>query len=352
MTYRFRVVAIAAYVTFALATPGSGQTLLYSLFERYVESLRQQSSIPGISAVIIKDGQIGWERGFGAQDIERNILATPDTPYVVGGLTQTMSAVLLGACVEQGVLNIDAPISLWVPDFPSPTATVRQVLSHSSHSAGGEFRYDPGRFAALTAVAQACSPKSFRENFSDSMLERLGMASSVPGQDIGTPTNPARQFFDPPQLERYAGILGRLAVPYRVDRSGRATRSDYAIRGLNAADGLVSTARDLARFDAALDEHVLLTAETLSVAWSQVNYTGTPLPTGIGWFVQNYQNEKLIWQFAHITDAYSAIILKMPARHLTLIMLANSDGLSTGANLEAGDVTQSPFVKIFLRLFG
>ena len=114
----------------------------------------------------------------------------------------------------------------------------------------------------------------------------------------------------------------------------------------------MSTARDLARFDAALDEHVLLTAETLNVAWSQVNYTGTPLPTGIGWFVQNYQNEKLIWQFAHITDAYSAIILKMPARHLTLIMLANSDGLSTGANLEAGDVTQSPFVKIFLRLFG
>ena len=226
------------------------------------------------------------------------------------------------------------------------------MLSHSSQGAGGEFHYDPARFAALTTVAQGCSPKSFREHFSDSMLERLGMASSVPGQDLGTPTNPARQFFDPPQLERYAGILGRVAVPYRVDRSGRATRTDYAVHGLNAADGLVSTARDLARFDAALDEHVLLTAETLSVAWSQVNYTGTPLPTGIGWFVQNYQNEKLIWQFANITDAYSAIILKMPARHLTLIMLANSDGLSTGANLEAGDVTQSPFVKIFLRLFG
>ena len=352
MTHRIRVVAIAACATFALATPGSGQPLLYSLFERYVESLRQQTSIPGMSAVIIKDGQVGWERGFGAQDLDRNVLATPDTPYPVGGLTQTLSAVLLGACVEQGLLNIDAPISLWVPDFSSPTATLRQVLSHSSHSAGSEFRYDPGRFAALTTVAQACNPKSFRENFSDSMLERLGMASSVPGHDLGSPGNPARQFFDPPQLDRYAGILDRMALSYRVDRSGRATRSDYPARGLNAADGLVSTARDLARFDIALDEHVLLTAETLNVAWSQVNYSGTPLPTGIGWFVQNYQNEKLIWQFAHIPDAYSAIILKMPARRLTLIMLANSDGLSTGANLEAGDVTQSPFVKIFLRLFG
>ncbi len=352
MTYRPRVVAIAACLTLTLASPGSGQPLLYSLFERYVESLRQQTSIPGMSAVIVKDGQVGWERGFGAQDLERNVLATPDTPYLVGGLTETMSAVLLGACVEGGVLNIDAPISLWAPDFPSPSATVRQVLSHASDGAGGEFRYDPGRFAALTAVAQACNPKSFRENFSDSILERLGMASSVPGQDLGTPTNPARLSFDSPQLERYAGILNRMALPYRVDRSGRATRSDNAVGGLTAADGLVSTARDLARFDAALDDGVLLKPETLSVAWSQANYTGTPLPTGIGWFVQNYQNEKLIWQFAHVPDAYSAIILKMPARKLTLIMLANSDGLSTGANLEAGDITQSPFVKIFLRLFG
>jgi hypothetical protein len=52
-----------------------------------------------------------------------------------------------------------------------------------------------------------------------------------------------------------------------------------------------------------------------------------------------------------VPDAYSALILKMPARRLTLIMLANSDGLSTGANLDHGDVTASPFVKIFLRLF-
>jgi CubicO group peptidase (beta-lactamase class C family) len=120
---------------------------------------------------------------------------------------------------------------------------------------------------------------------------------------------------------------------------------------LNAAEGLVSTARDLARFDSALDDAVLLRPETLRIAWSPSNFTGSPLPTGLGWFVQNYQGERLIWHFSHVPDAYSALILKMPARRTTLIMLANSDGLSTGANLEQGDVTASPFVKIFLRLF-
>jgi hypothetical protein len=41
----------------------------------------------------------------------------------------------------------------------------------------------------------------------------------------------------------------------------------------------------------------------------------------------------------------------MPSKSLTLILLANSDGLTAGYNLERGDVTTSPFVKIFLRLF-
>jgi CubicO group peptidase (beta-lactamase class C family) len=348
MITRMRVVVLAFCATFALAAPGSGQALLYSLFERYIDSLRQQTGIPGMSALIVKNGQVEWERGFGHQDIERSVMAAPDTPYPVGDLTQTVTTVLLGTCSEQGALDIDGPMSQWVGDFPSPNETVRQVLAHAE---GGQFRYDPARFAALTAVAQGCNPKPFRANVADSVLERLGMTGSVPGQDLGTAGAAARELFDAPRLNRYEAVLDRVALPYRVDRNLRATRSDFRPKGINAAEGLVSTARDLARFDSALDAAVLLRPETLGIAWSQSNFTGSPLPTGLGWFVQNYHGERLIWHFSYVPDAYSALILKMPARRVTLIMLANSDGLSTGANLEQGDVTASPFVKIFLRLF-
>ena len=81
MITRLRVVVLALCATFALSAPGAGQGLLYSLFERYTDSLRQQTGIPAISAVIVKNGHVDWERGFGQQDIERNILAAPDTPY-------------------------------------------------------------------------------------------------------------------------------------------------------------------------------------------------------------------------------------------------------------------------------
>jgi CubicO group peptidase (beta-lactamase class C family) len=300
---------------------------------------------------VLKNGLIDWERGFGQQDIERNILAAPDTPYSIGDLTQTISAVLLGMCAEQGQLDIDDPINRWVTDFPTPSATVRQVLAHASDNpSGGQFRYDEARYAALTSVVQSCSGKPFRVDMADAVLERLGMAVSVPGQDLGTPGNPFRDLFEAPRLDRYQAVISRMAVPYRVDR-GRAVRSDYQPRGLTTADGLVSTVRDLARFDAAMDDGALLTQENLAVAWSPANFDGTALPTGLGWFVQPYNGERIVWQFSHVSDAYSGLILKLPARNLTLIMLANSDGLSTGANLEQGDVTSSPFVKIFLRLF-
>jgi hypothetical protein len=42
-------------------------------------------------------------------------------------------------------------------------------------------------------------------------------------------------------------------------------------------------------------------------------------PLGLGWFVQSYNNERLVWQFGVVKDAYSGLILKLPDRNITLI---------------------------------
>jgi CubicO group peptidase (beta-lactamase class C family) len=341
-------------VLVGVSQPGGGQSALpYGLFERYLDALREQTNLPGLSAAIVSQGRIEWERGFGFQDLEASIPATPDTPYPVGSLTQTFATVVVGLCAERGLVGIDEPIRRWVPEFASAGATVRHVLAHASEGAAGStFRFDPGAFSQLTPVGAGCHNRPYRLSITDEVLERLGMASSVPGRDLADTGNPARELFEASQLDRYASVLQRLAVPYRVDRTGRATRSETPAIGLNAAEGLVTTVRDLARFDAALDDGILLRSSTLGVAWTPANFTGAPLPTGLAWFVQPYQDERVVWHFNLATEGYSALYFKMPARRLTLILLANSDGLSIGANLEQGDMTTSPFVKIFLRIFG
>jgi CubicO group peptidase (beta-lactamase class C family) len=320
-------------------------------FERYLDLLRQQAGIPGLSAAIVKDSQITWERGFGYQNLESRIVATPDTPYLVGDISQTLATVLLLQCVEERHLDLDDSVARFGVKLPDADATLRQVLSHTS-AAGAPFRYDPDRFTQLTTAMEWCAPQQYRKSVAHRILERLAMKDSVPGRDLRDASVVPEGLFDPAALERYAAVLDRMAVPYKLDKNRKPVRSDpLPAAGITAADGLVSTVRDLARFDAAIDDLILLRGDTLSGAWRNVlARDGTPAPTGLGWFVQGYEGELVVWHFGLIPGAYSSLMLKLPARHATLILLANSDGLSAPFQLAQGDVTKSLFASVFLKL--
>jgi CubicO group peptidase (beta-lactamase class C family) len=335
---------------FGPAHSGSAQSLTFSLFERYLEAAREQAGIPGISAVIVSGGSVVWERGFGRQDVEGGVAASPDTTYLVGDLAQIVgSTLLLKKCVDESHLEVSDAVRRWVPEYPEPATTVAQLLSHTAPAGG--FRYDSSRFAALTTVVEECADVPYPQLLGDEVFARLGMARSAPGSAIAelstsTPTRPA---LPPATIQHYTAVLRTLARPYRVT-GDRATRSELPNVIADAATGILTSATDLARFDAAL-RGVLLRSETLASAWTQVRAEGRPLPTGLGWFIQNYEGEPLVWQFGIHRDAYSSLILKLPRRDLTLILLANSDGLSAPFPLGNGDVTASVYARIFLRLF-
>jgi CubicO group peptidase (beta-lactamase class C family) len=94
---------------------------------------------------------------------------------------------------------------------------------------------------------------------------------------------------------------------------------------------------------------VLLDPRTRDLAWTQAFEGSLPLPTGLGWFVQNYDGEPIVWQFGR--GGHSSLIIKAPNRGLTFILLANSDGLATPFAVEPRDVTASLFASLFLRFF-
>ena len=76
-----------------------------------------------------------------------------------------------------------------------------------------------------------------------------------------------------------------------------------------------------------------------------------PLPHGLGWFVQSYNSETIVWQFGVGENGSSSLVVMAPARGLTLILFANSTGLVKPYPLAAGNVTDSPFARVFLGLF-
>lgn len=350
MNLRLWLIAPAAALLAAyLSASGLGaQALPFLLFERYLDPLRIQAGIPGLSAVILQDDQIIWERGLGTRDIEANLPATPDTPYAIADLTQTITATLIMHCAERGAINLRDPIGSFLPTAESPETTLRQLMSHAAPGSALGYRYTPSRFGLLARPVETCFDGPFRHVVARNVFDLLSMRDAVPGYDILTAPG-ARERFDAATLGRYEALLERVATPYRVDNRGRATRGDLPPVAVDGSHGLIASARDLAKFDQGLTIH--LRPESLALAWTNVAHNGVATPFGLGWFVQNYNGEKLVWHYGHFPQAFSSLILKVPERRLTLILLANSDGLSGPFSLNEGDVTSSLFARIFLRLF-
>jgi CubicO group peptidase (beta-lactamase class C family) len=254
-------------------------------------------------------------------------------------------------CKDQNRVNLDAPIGLYTPSSADAASTVAQILTHTSGAPGSlTFSYNIARLDALKFVVETCSAMPFRQAFRGT-LERLGMMDSVPGPDAASSSLSPADLASPSTAARYMSVLGRLATPYSIDAQLVPTRSQYHVQTLGAGNGLISTALDFAKFDLAIRQHVLFSSDTLANAWrNPVNSSGQLLPHGMGWFVQTYNGEPVVWQFGIDPDAASALVVTLPSRNVTLILLANSDGLGKPASLSAGDITVSPFARVFLGL--
>ncbi|MEN3340183.1 MAG: hypothetical protein V7647_3859 [Acidobacteriota bacterium] len=326
---------------------GASAPGLLSNLESYLEALRAQAGIPGMSAAVVQDGEIVWERGFGFQNVAARVRATPDTPYLVGDVSATVAAVLLLQCVEEHRISLDEPLSTYA-SYPEPGVTLRQALSHTTTEA---FSYSPERFAQLGPVLEYCVPQPYVKTVAHRILNRLAMKDSVPGTTLAA-DNPGipDDLFDAADLERYRSVVERTAIPYKVDGRGRAERMELAPEPITAAGGLVSTVRDLARLEKAIDSNLLLRDETLQQAWNPVGVREGVAPMGLGWFVQPHRAGRVVWHFGLVPNAYSSLVLKLPDRHLAFILLANSGGLSAAFQLGSGDVTRSLFATLFLRL--
>jgi CubicO group peptidase (beta-lactamase class C family) len=344
-------VVLTIAVLLLVRVPLHAQDLLFAQFRAYLEPLRVQAGIPGLAAGIVGRDRLLWDWAFGRKDLERSILTETYTPFHLDGLTQIFTASLVLGCVEEGRLSLDDRLGRFKADSPDPNATLRQALTHTSGAPDNLiFVHRPDRLEALMGAVRACRNDSYRETLAN-LLHRMAMRDSVPGPDVTQLKPPAEGIPDATEIEQYSAALAKLAIPYAVDQQGRPSRSQYPVTTLKPAAGLISTVRDFAEFDVALKRGLLLRAETLAEAWrSPAGRDGRPLPHGLGWFVQTHKGETIVWQFGVGENASSSLVITVPARGFTLILLANSSKL-VSPTLSAGDLMVSPFARLFLDLF-
>jgi CubicO group peptidase (beta-lactamase class C family) len=315
-------------------------------FERDANQLRDTLHIPGMSAAILENQKVLWMRGFGYSDLENKVPATPETLYSIASATKTFGSTLLMQLVEKGQVALDEaitsyPRSRYAPAITDARVHIRHILSHTSEGTPGqEFKYNGAIYDMITSVIEKKFGAPFGQVLTRQILDPLQMTESVPGHNV----------IDNPELaRRYAPALARFAKPYAFYGNGEIVAATYPSKEIGASAGLLTTVRDFARFDVAIDRHVLLQPKTQELAWTPfVSNAGDTLPYGLGWFVENYRGERMIWHSGNWGSGFSAIYLKLPARNLSMILLANSEALSDPFWVPG---QTNPFICSFLRHF-
>ncbi len=238
--------------------------------DRLVATAQAEQRMPSVSACVFRDGEIVWERVHGLADVASARAATTDDVYRIGSITKTFTAVLVMQLVDEGRLQLEAPLRTYLPEAPVGP-TIRMALSHLT----GFQREPPGE------IWESMEPPSREEliagledaelvlrpgeqwHYSNLVFALLGeivtRVGAAPYADLLQ-----TRILDPLGLSR-TGLdpAGPKASPYYVDPYTDAVRDEPdppATESTSAAGWLWSTAADLARWGTFLadgDEAVL-----------------------------------------------------------------------------------------------
>jgi CubicO group peptidase (beta-lactamase class C family) len=324
--------------------------------------MRKAVKIPGLAVVMMRDTTILLARGFGLADIARSTPVTAETPFNIASVAKPISAVVALRLVQDGRLQLDRPMrsytgfdefcggvtsggGIFFSDYKcvGDKLTMRHVLGMTANGEPGtRFFYNPVSYSWASRPMAEVGERTFSD-LVDSLVFRPAAM-----------THSARIHR---RLPLRADLAASLATPYHVDSAGRVVQSEPpGPQGDGAAGGVIASAMELARFDVALSNDLLLTRASREKLWTASRTpSGAALPYGLGWCLGVYHGRRVAWHTGLWEGQYSALYLKVldgsRAERLTLILLANSDALQWPTRLDEAAIERSPFAVAFLDAF-
>ena len=298
--------------------------------------------IPGVTLAVAVDGKIVYAEGFGYADLEQRVPVWPTTKFRIASDSKPLTAAGLMLLVEQGKIDLDAPVQNYVRSFPDKGAkiTTRMLAGHLAgirHYNGDEFlisrHYDsvleglkifaddplvspPGKefhyssygFNLLSAAMESAAGENFLTYMHSHVFAPLGLRHTVADQT--------------------AEIIEQRARPYRKADGGELRNAPYVDNSYKwAGGGFLSTAEDLALFGSALLQPGFLKSESLRQLFtSQKTSDGKQTGYGIGWFVGKSKSGRKVYAHDGGAAGGSSRLILYPDAHLVVAMICNFEG--------------------------
>ncbi len=295
-------------------------------------------NVPGISVLLLVDGNAVYARSLGMADLEHSAAVTIATNFRLASLTKQFTAAAILRLAARGALTLDTPIASF---FEHPPAFWRQIsihhlLTHTSGlidyeelmqpdaaaqlsdrdvlelvrriergyaAPGAAFRYSNTGYCLLALIIERVAAQPFAAFLQEQVFTPAGMHFSAVYQGEGS-------------------VIPRRAWGYSL-QDGVFVRTDQNQTSATQGDGGVySSIIDLERWDAALADDTLLPE-----AWRAAMFTPhVTAPSGdhygYGWFLKNVRGERAACHTGE-TIGFRTAMVRLLDRRCTAIVLAN-----------------------------
>ncbi len=248
--------------------PGAARPVTYAhpedeirAMDQLVQAYADQGRFMG-SVLVMRDGKILLDKGYGFADIAHALPDTPQTAYRVGSITKQFTAAAILLLQDHGKLKVDDPVKAYLPDAPAAWdhVTLFNLLTHTSGLVRDARRDDgniddtPAHLLALLKDQPLQFAPGAQYSYSNAAYDLLGLiVEKVSGQAYGdfvhdnlfVPAGMTATTYEP-------GTDPRIAVGYEDSLRGHVPVPDSVYANEYAAGGIVSTTHDLARWQSAL----------------------------------------------------------------------------------------------------
>lgn len=330
-------------------------------FSDYVDHARERAKVPGVAVAIVQNGAVVFQQGFGVRDLAHKEKVTPDTLFMIGSTTKSLTTLMMAELIDQGKFKWDSKVTDLMPTFAlgDPTATQQVTMQNTVCACAGLPRQDLEflfEYAKATPESRVDSMKSMRPTtgfgetfqYSNTMVAAGGFIAAHttdPKQKLGPTYDAAMKNlvfaplgmksttfdFAAAQKQNHASPSGEdLAGAIR----GYPIKDEEGVIAIRPAGAAWSNVIDMARYvelelgKGMVDGKQIVSAENLIKRRTpQVKITDK-MSYGLGLFVEKDHGINLIGHGGN-NLGFTSDMFFLPESNVGLVLLSN-DG--SGAN--------------------
>lgn len=328
-------------------------------FVAFVEAARVKAKVPGVGLAIVQGKEIVLERGLGARGLGREESASPNTLFMIGSITKSLTSLMMAKLVEEGRFTWDTPVSELRPSFAlgDPAATKKLAMRHTMCACTGLPRQDMVFFfgfgkatpeSRLEQMKSLSPTTAFGETFQYSNL--MVTAGGYIAGHAAEPKKALGAAYDATMQSRVLDPIGMktstfdLAVAQKrehaqphsmttaLDVRALPVSTEAWVPNIRPAGGLWSSAHDMARWVAVeigegktIEGKQVFTAEGLRERYKPMVRASEHESYGLAVMVEKYGGVDVVWHNGG-TLGFNTLALWLPEHKVGLVLLTNLNG--------------------------